>query len=162
MSILLWDDPIILTPTNPIEDITPEIVELAQRMEEVTRSERALGLAANQVGQPWSMFNFFEEGDETVTTVLNPTIWESDGRWTFKEGCLSMPGIFFDIVRPRRVRLTGLDLDGNEVDRDGDSIVARIWQHEIDHLAGVLILDRVTRQQRQDAIRRLKKWKAKQ
>ena len=78
-------------------------------------------------------------------TIVNPTIVESRGEWVYEEGCLSVPRPVVEIVRPKEVLLTGFDLDGNEVSIEADELLARVFQHELDHLDGVLMFERLTR-----------------
>ncbi len=89
-------------------------------------------------------------------------IVESDGEWDFTEGCLSIPGLHFDIVRPRRIHVTGIDLDGNEVDLEADDYLARVIQHELDHLDGVLMLERLDDDQRRAARRAVRQLQLRQ
>ena len=114
-----------------------------------------LGLAAPQVGVQKRLF-VYEIGDEGPKVVINPEITESRGEWEYEEGCLSLPGLAFDIVRPKLVTVKGLDLDGNEVVLQGDELLGRIFLHEIDHLDGVLMLDRLDGDQRKLALRELR------
>jgi peptide deformylase len=88
--------------------------------------------------------------------VVNPRIAESDGEWTYEEGCLSIPGLSWELVRPKRVLLAGRDLDGNEVEYEADELEGRCFQHEVDHLDGVLVLDRLDEDRRRDALRTLR------
>ncbi len=88
--------------------------------------------------------------------LINPTIDESDGEWAYEEGCLSVPGLSWEIVRPKQVHLTGVDLDGNEVSIEADEYEARVFQHELDHLDGILLLERLDDEQRRDAMRILR------
>ena len=83
-------------------------------------------------------------------------IRESRGEWTYEEGCLSVPGLAWEIVRPKEIHLVGFDLDGNEVSIEADEILARLFQHELDHLDGVLLLDRLEKEQRKAAMRMLR------
>ena len=89
-------------------------------------------------------------------TIVNPVLAEARGEWTFDEGCLSVPGLSWPIVRPKEVHLTGLDLDGNEVSIDADEFLARVFQHEVDHLDGVLLVQRLDEDQRKEAKRILR------
>ena len=75
--------------------------------------------------------------------IINPEIVESDGEWEFDEGCLSVPGLSWNIVRPKTVHLIGRDLDGNELSIEADELEARVFQHELDHLNGVLLIERL-------------------
>ena len=83
--------------------------------------------------------------------LINPEIRETEGEWEHQEGCLSIPGLYFDIVRPKEILLVGHDLDGNEVQIEADEMVARIFQHELDHLDGVLMVERLDADQRKQA-----------
>jgi peptide deformylase len=84
--------------------------------------------------------------------LLNPTIVEARGEWVYDEGCLSIPGLSVEIVRPREVLVRGVDLDGNEVEIEADDLLARLFQHEVDHLRGVLMFERMTPEQRKEAL----------
>ena len=85
---------------------------------------------------------------EDPMVVFNPEIVESDGEWVYEEGCLSIPGLYVEMVRPKTVLRAGVDLDGNEVEWEADEIEARMFQHELDHLHGMLMFDRMTPDQR--------------
>jgi peptide deformylase len=89
-------------------------------------------------------------------TLINPTITEYRDEWQFEEGCLSVPGLFFPIVRPKEIHLTGFDLDGNEVSIEADEIVARLFQHELDHLDGKLLFEYLDDAQRKAALKSLR------
>ena len=84
--------------------------------------------------------------------IFNPEIVESDGEWVYDEGCLSIPGLYVEMVRPKKVLIRGVDLDGNEVEIEADELEARMFQHELDHLHGVLMFDRMTPEQRKEAM----------
>ena len=115
-----------------------------------------LGLAAPQVGVQKRIFVYdLYEGDGPQT-IINPTLSEFDGEWTFDEGCLSIPGLYFPITRPKEVLLTGFDLDGNEVSIEADELLARAFQHELDHLDGTLLLEHLDADQRKAALRELR------
>src|SRR6202789_1229877 len=112
------------------------------------------GLAANQVGVQRRIF-VYDVGDG-ARTVINPRIIESDGEWTYEEGCLSIPGLSWDIVRPNTVHLVGLDLDGNEFSIEADELEGRVFQHELDHLDGILLVERLDPAQRKEALKILR------
>ena len=99
------------------------------------------GLAAPQVGVQKRMF-VYDVGDGPEVMV-NPTIVESSGEWYYDEGCLSIPELRLGIVRPKAVHITGFDLDGNEISIEADDFLARVFQHEVDHLDGVLMVERL-------------------
>jgi peptide deformylase len=84
-------------------------------------------------------------------TVINPQIVESEGEWTYEEGCLSVPGLSWEITRPNAVHLVGYDLDGNEISIETDEFEGRVFQHELDHLDGILLVDRLDEDQRRAA-----------
>ena len=114
-----------------------------------------LGLAAPQVGIQKRLF-VYDLGDGPQVLV-NPEIVESAGEWTYLEGCLSVPGLSFEIVRPNSVHLVGRDLDGDEVSIEADELLGRLFQHEkLDHLDGVLLVDHLDADERKAA---LKEWR---
>jgi peptide deformylase len=90
--------------------------------------------------------------EDEPMVVINPTIVESDGEWVYDEGCLSIPGLFVEMTRPKTVLMRGLDLDGNEIEIEADELEARLFQHELDHLNGVLMFDRMQPEQRKEAL----------
>jgi peptide deformylase len=110
-----------------------------------------LAVAAPQVGVLKRVFVYDMHEGEGPKVVVNPVIAGSSGEWTYEEGCLSVPGLWWEIVRPKEVHVTGVDLDGNDVSFEADEVFARMLQHEIDHLDGVLLLDRLDEDQRKEA-----------
>jgi peptide deformylase len=90
--------------------------------------------------------------DDRAMVVINPEIVESSGEWVYDEGCLSIPGLYVEIARPNQVLMRGLDLDGNTVEIEADELAGRLFQHELDHLNGVLMFDRMTPEQRKQAM----------
>lgn len=157
MAILpIYHDPdrILHTPTRPITTITPEIHRLARDMIQTMYAAGGVGLAANQVGQPWQLFVASpdqEEGRELV--LLNPTIVSRRGRLRLEEGCLSLPGIAAVVTRAAQVEVRALTLDGTPCVLEGRELLARIFQHEIDHLNGLLFVDRLSWWARQQLLR---------
>lgn len=149
MQIRTYGDPVLRTPTAEVTDIDGRIAELADQMIETMHAAPGVGLAANQVGIAKRLF-VYDAGDGAVT-VINPRIVESDGEYTYTEGCLSVPGHAWDIVRPNRVHLVGLDLDGNELSIEAEEFEGRIFQHELDHLDGILLVERLDDDQRREA-----------
>ena len=140
--------------TKVIEEIDGRVAKLAEDMIETMYEAPGVGLAANQVGVQRRMF-VYDVGDGPMV-IVNPTIVESTGEWTYQEGCLSVPGLSWPIVRPGSVHLTGYDLDGNELSIEADTLEARCLQHEIDHLDGVLLVERLDEDQRREARRVLR------
>lgn len=153
----LFGDPVLTAPAATVTEIDAALASLAAGMVETMREEDGLGLAAPQVGVQKRLFVYQMGPDSPVVTVVNPTIAESDGEWGFDEGCLSLPGLYFPIVRPKRVLLTGWDLDGREVEIEADELEARCLQHEMDHLDGVLLLSHLDADQRKKALKALRR-----
>jgi peptide deformylase len=100
---------------------------------------------------------FVWDMDDEPMVVLNPVIVESDGEWVYDEGCLSIPGLYVEMTRPKTVLMKGIDMNGNEVAIEADELEARLFQHELDHLNGVLMFDRMQPDQRKAAIAEYKK-----
>ncbi len=144
LTAVQYGDPVLREVAKPIHEIDDEVLSVRTLMFHTLTEygPRAAGIAANQVGSPLAMFSYWDQ-DEEMSFVINPRITESDGKWTFNEGCLSLPGIFFQIVRPDRILLNGQDLDGNDIEIEADQLLGRIFQHEMDHMQGKLIIDRV-------------------
>jgi peptide deformylase len=151
-SIRLLGDPVLKQKAAEIDDVDGALVRLADDMVVTLHAAAGLGLAAPQVGVQKRLFVYDLHDGEGPKTIVNPVVSEHRGEWTYEEGCLSVPGLAWEIVRPKEVHLTGYDLDGNEVSIEADEIVARLFQHELDHLDGVLILDRTTPEARREAL----------
>jgi peptide deformylase len=149
LSIRTYGDPVLNQVTKEVAEIDGKIAALAETMIDVMYAAPGAGLAANQIGVQKRVF-VYDAGDGPVT-VINPTIVESDGEWTFEEGCLSVPGLSWHITRPNRIYLVGYDLDGNELRIETDEYEGRIFQHEMDHLNGVLLIERLDEDQRKAA-----------
>jgi len=160
-NIRVVGDPVLRAPAAEITDIDGRLVKLAHDMLETMYEAPGLGLAAPQIGVGKRLFVYDLDPDERTDphVLVNPRIVESDGEWTYEEGCLSIPGLSFEIIRPKVVHLVGLDLDGNEVSLEADELTARLFQHELDHLDGVLMTERMdpdTKKQALKEIRRLR------
>jgi peptide deformylase len=152
--IRVHGDPVLKSPTVEVTEFDGALRRLAQDMIETMYAAPGVGLAANQVGIQKRLFVY--DIGEGPGVVVNPTVHETSGEWTYEEGCLSVPGLYWPIVRPARVHLTGRDLDGNELEFEAEELMARMLQHEVDHLDGVLLLSRLTPEQRKDALRELR------
>ena len=152
--IRTYGDPVLRSVAAEVTDIDAKVVSLADRMIEVMYAAPGVGLAANQIGVQRRVF-VYDIGDGPVT-VINPEIVESDGEWTYEEGCLSVPGLSWEITRPDRVYLVGRDLDGNEISIETDEFEGRVFQHELDHLNGVLLIEHLDEDQRREAKRVLR------
>jgi peptide deformylase len=145
----VYGDPVLNQVTTDIENIDGKIAALAQTMIETMNEAPGVGLAANQVGVQKRLF-VYDKGDGPYV-VVNPRIVETNGEWTYEEGCLSVPGLSWEITRANEVHLVGFDLDGNELDIQTDEYEGRIFQHEMDHLDGVLLIERLDADQRREA-----------
>jgi peptide deformylase len=155
-TIRVFGDPVLKRPTAPVTDIDGALVKLVDAMYETMYDAPGVGLAASQIGVQKRFF-VYDVNDETGPHVIfNPEIVATSGEWTYEEGCLSLPGLGFEIVRPKLVTLKGLDLDGNEIVIQGDELLGRVFLHETDHLDGVLMLERLDPEQRKQAMRELR------
>ncbi len=153
-AIRVFGDPVLTQRAAEVDDINGALARLADDMLTTMYEAPGLGLAAPQVGVQKRLF-VYDAGDGPAVLV-NPVISESSGEWAFDEGCLSVPGLSWEIIRPKQIHLTGYDLDGNEVSVEADELLARLFQHELDHLDGVLLLERLDDDQRKDALRTLR------
>ncbi len=150
--IRTYGDPVLKTPAAPVDDVNGKVVRLVDDMfETLYDSELGLALAAPQIGVQKQVV-VWDLGDGVQEAIINPEVVESDGEWVYDEGCLSIPGLYVELVRPKTVLIRGLDVDGNEIEREADELEARMFQHEIDHLRGVLMFDRMTPDQRKEAL----------
>lgn len=148
LKILIYPDPILSMKCAPIEEITDDIRVLADRMSRTMIAAPGLGLAAPQVGKPIRLIIIdISCGEENVerdtVAMINPMILETSGEALDEEGCLSIPGIFTDTVRPERLRVEYTTLDGNRHELAAQGTLARCIAHEIDHLNGILFWDRL-------------------
>src|ERR1019366_6570707 len=145
-----YGDPVLKEITREVFDIDATVVALAESMIETMYEAPGSGLAANQVGVQRRML-VYDIGDGP-RTVINPRIVETDGEWVYDEGCLSLPGLSWEIVRPNAVLLVGLDLEGNELSIEATELEGRVFQHELDHLDGILLVERLNPDQRKEAL----------
>ncbi|MGA2529116.1 MAG: peptide deformylase [Acidimicrobiales bacterium] len=152
--IRVFGDPVLRQRAAEIDDIDGRIVRLSEEMVETMRDAPGVGLAAPQVGIERRIFVY--DVGEGAQTVINPEIVESSGEWEYEEGCLSVPELHWPIVRPKEVHLVGLDLEGNEISVEADELLARVFQHELDHLNGILLLEHLDKDQRKQAMRVLR------
>ena len=157
LAIRTYGDPVLKEVTKEVTDIDGRVARLVEQMVETMYAAPGAGLAANQVGVARRIF-VYDIGDGPIT-IINPQITETDGEWTYDEGCLSVPGLSWEITRPNAVHLVGLDLDGNEVSIEADTLEGRVFQHEMDHLNGVLLVEHLDEEQRKKARRALNKLK---
>ena len=156
-----YGDPVLRETSQPIEDITPDIWTLAEDMIDTMLHEQGLGLAAPQVGETVRLYvidlNVMEpelildrvgpiaQGEPSQIVLINPQIINQDGEQMGDEGCLSFPDLYDKVARPNIVRVKAQDLDGNLIEIEGSGILARALIHEVDHLDGILFIDRVSK-----------------
>jgi peptide deformylase len=152
--IRIIGDPVLQQRANDVADIDGALVRLVDNMFDSMYAAPGLGLAAPQIGVRKRIFVYDIDDDPQV--LINPEIVESRGEWAYEEGCLSVPGLAWEIVRPKEIHLRGIDLDGNQVDIEADELLGRVFQHELDHLDGVLLVDHLTEDQRDEAKRALR------
>lgn len=146
-----YGDPVLKQVAKEITDIDGALVQLAEDMLETMYAEPGLGLAAPQVGVRKRLFVYDLEMGDDPNALINPEIVETDGEWEFDEGCLSVPGLSWNIVRPKQIHIVGRDLDGNEVSIEADELESRMFQHELDHLNGVLLIEHLDDEQLRQA-----------
>jgi peptide deformylase len=146
LAIVHYPDPVLREKARPIEQVTDEVKAVAQRMIELMHQAPGVGLAAPQVGLNWRMFvanPTGEAGDDRV--YINPELSELVGGDAARdEGCLSLPGVTVEVTRPAHATIRATNLDGQTFQDSADDLLARIWQHEYDHLDGVLIIDKMS------------------
>jgi peptide deformylase len=154
LTIRQYGDPVLKERTREVTDIDASVAALVDSMIETMYEAPGSGLAANQIGVMRRIFVY--DVGEGARAVINPRIIESDGEWSYEEGCLSIPGLSWDIVRPNAVHLVGLDLDGNELSIEATELEGRVFQHELDHLDGILLVERLDADQRKEALKILR------
>ena len=153
-------DPVLRKLCRPIENIDEELISLVENMVETTLAAPGVGLAANQIGLPLRLFvvNIGVETDkENLVTLVNPNITAMEGSELGEEACLSIPDVISEVNRASQVEIKGYDLDGNEVRYEAQGYLARAFQHEMDHLNGVLFWDNLGKVKRDILKRKFKK-----
>src|ERR1019366_6624635 len=139
---------------KPVENVDGALVKLVDDMVETMYEAVGAGLAAPQVGVQRRLFVY--DVDDDPKAIINSENVESSGEFYFDEACLSIPGLRIGIVRPETVLLKGYDLDGNELTIEADDFLGRMFQHEVDHLDGVLMVERLDDDMRKQALRVLR------
>jgi peptide deformylase len=160
MPIRTLGDPVLREQTRPVETFDAALRRLAQDMLATMYEAPGVGLAANQVGLSIACF-VYDDREGGAGFVANPIVSDLTGEDTLEEGCLSIPGPYHPTMRASRVRMSGLDLDGQPIDRQAEGLLARIFQHETDHLNGMLYIDRLTDEGRRDVMRQLREHEMK-
>lgn len=153
-AIRVFGDPVLRRPAEPVEKVDDDLRQLVEAMFETMYKAPGVGLAAPQVGVQRRLF-VYDAGDGPGV-VLNPGLSDRRGEWSYNEGCLSVPDLHWPIVRAKQVHLSGTDLSGNELSIDADELLARVFQHEVDHLDGTLLIERLDPDQRREAMKVLR------
>ena len=152
--IRVFGDPVLRTPAEPVEEFSSAYERLIDDMLETMYEAPGVGLAAPQIGISKQIF-VADVGDGPFA-LFNPEIVETSEAWSFDEGCLSVPGYFWEIERPGFARARGYDINGDAIELSGDELMGRVLQHEIDHLNGMLLLERLPRRIKKQALRDLR------
>jgi peptide deformylase len=150
-------DPVLKSSATPVDRFDDSLRTQAQRMAGIMNDAIGVGIAAPQLGVSQRLLVYRVGPDAHLIVLANPEIeWKSEDSETLEEGCLSLPGIHVDVERPVHVRVRARDEQGEDRTVEASGLEARVIQHEMDHLDGVLILDRTTREQRREAMRELR------
>ncbi len=154
-------DPVLRSRALSIERFDDALRDEVRRMGQVMHDALGIGLAATQVGVMHRLLVYRVETEAAVAALVNPVLeWAGDEREPLEEGCLSLPGVLVEVERPVHVRVRAQDERGEPIVVEASGLEARVIQHEMDHLDGVLILDRTSREQRKDAMRTLRETAA--
>ena len=144
LTIVQYPDPRLKKPSARITEFTPGLKELADQMFALMREAKGVGLAAPQVGKNIRLFVMNATGKpEDDRVFINPVLTDAEGNEEDEEGCLSIPELRVKVVRAKRVRMEAQDIQGQRIDQTAEGFIARIWQHEGDHLNGILLTDRM-------------------
>lgn len=155
--VVKFGDPVLKSKASPIANFNPELRSEVERMIAIMRDGFGIGLAATQLGVLRRLLVFQAGPESEPTALINPEVeWLSEEMAVAEEGCLSLPNVSMDVERPLYARFSGRDVEGAPVLIEASGLEARVLQHEIDHLDGVLILDRTVREQRKAALRALR------
>ena len=152
-----FGDPVLRAEARPVQVFDQRLLDEVARMGSIMHDSLGIGLAATQVGVLHRLLVYRVEHDSPVNALVNPVIeWSGKDKEILEEGCLSLPGVNVDVERPIYVRVRAQDPTGAPIVIEASGLEARVIQHEIDHLDGVLILDRTARDQRKEAMRILR------
>ena len=147
-------DPVLRAAAEPVVDFDAQLAATIEDMLETMYDAPGVGLAAPQIGISRQVFVY--DVGEGPGHLINPTLEETADEWEFEEGCLSIPHHFWPTTRPGYARLTGFDMNGQEITLEGDELMGRMLQHEFDHLQGVLLLERLPKKLKKQALRELR------
>jgi peptide deformylase len=152
-----YGDPVLRSRAREVETFDEGLVEEVRRMGQIMHDAYGIGLAATQLGVMHRVLVYRVEGDAPVAALVNPRLeWAGDETEAMDEGCLSLPGVLVEVERPIHVRVAAQDEHGEDIVVEASGLEARVIQHEMDHLDGVLILDRTSREERKRAMRTLR------
>ncbi len=160
LPIITYPDPLLKKPTIPVEQYNDALIRLIGDMGETMYAAPGLGLAANQVGVSHRLLVYdinWREGSRELATIVNPEIIHKEGEVVDEEGCLSLPEYHEYVKRAEKVILRGYDRNEREIKIEAEGFLARVLQHEIDHLDGKLLIDRLSALKRQLFLRKMKK-----
>ena len=150
-------DPVLRASALPVERFDDTLKEEVERMGELMHDALGVGLAATQLGVLHRVLVYRAYSEDPLTALVNPQLeWQSEELEVAEEGCLSLPGVHVDVERPAQVRVRAQDPSGKSLEIEAEGLEARVIQHEIDHLNGVLILDRISREARKEAMRAMR------
>jgi peptide deformylase len=150
-------DPVLRAKAVPVERFDEALAQETARMGELMHDALGIGLAATQLGILHRVLVYRAYAEDPLTVLVNPVIeWRSDELETAEEGCLSLPGVHVEVERPASVRVSAKDERGEPLEIEAEGLTARVIQHEVDHLDGILILDRISREERKQAMRALR------
>lgn len=152
-----FGDPVLRTTALLVDRFDESLEAEIERMGELMHDALGIGLAATQLGVLHRVLVYRAYSDDPLAVLVNPTIeWSSEELEKLEEGCLSLPGVHVEVERPARVRVRALDARGKELVVEAEGLEARVIQHEVDHLDGILILDRIPRELRKQAMRAMR------
>jgi len=142
LAVRRYGDPVLRQKARPVAEVTVEVCAIIRDMVETMHHQIGIGLAATQVGIPLRLL-VMDDGTGGARALLNPEITERRGRAVAEEGCLSLPGIFAEVERAEWIRVRARDEAGQPLDFEARGLQARVIQHEVDHLDGILFIDRL-------------------
>jgi peptide deformylase len=155
--ILRYGDPALRATARPVERFDGALADEVARMTGLLGDALGAGLAATQLGVMHRVLVYRGEPDRPIEVFVNPALeWRSEETDLDEEGCLSIPGVWVEVERAAQVRMRGFDAGGRERTVEAEGLEARVLQHELDHLDGVLMLDRISKEQRREAMRVLR------
>jgi peptide deformylase len=151
-----FGDPVLRMPVPPVTEFDQGLRKLVEDMTETMHAAPGVGLAAPQIGVARAVVVFNAQDDLGDRVLVNPELVESSGDYEYEEGCLSVAGYYWPITRPAFVRARGFDVRGQPVEFAGEGLLGRVLQHEIDHLRGILLIERLEKKIRKQALKSLR------